>query len=105
MQRHFALYKVSGEHSFWDWFWFSVDKTYLKALPDWGFLGDFHPGGIRYAEPAGGYERYVMTGAWLLLYYVLVQALFRAWEIRPEKIHPVLEELEPLLPKPPEAAS
>src|SRR5205085_6328886 len=38
LQWHYGLFRVAGAAGFGDWFWFALDKTYLKALPDWSVL-------------------------------------------------------------------
>src|SRR5438874_1334927 len=35
VQHFYHLYRVDHDPTFWSWMWFSLDKTYLKALPDW----------------------------------------------------------------------
>ena len=39
---HFRLFKSTEDTNFFDWLWFAIDKTYLKALPDWSVLYGIH---------------------------------------------------------------
>src|SRR5262249_42438544 len=75
----FHLYRVSGEPTFWDWLWFSVDKTYLKALPDWSVLYGVHISSIDFDSPWG---RHLVMLTRVTFDYILIQGLLRLLAIR-----------------------
>jgi hypothetical protein len=79
VQAHYQLYEVTGEVSFWDWFWFAIDKTYLKALPDWTVLYDIHISTIKYDASWG---RHLILFTRLTFDFILIQGLLRLWAIR-----------------------
>jgi hypothetical protein len=78
-ERFFHLYRVSGEPTFWDWLWFSVDKTYLKALPDWSVLYGVHISSIDFDSPWG---RHLVMLTRVTFDYILIQGLLRLLAIR-----------------------
>jgi HEAT repeat protein len=77
-----GLFAVEAAADFGNWFRFVLDKTYFKALPDWGYLSEVHEPLINYSNPQTGDEKWAATTAWVLLYYILVQAGFREWQIQ-----------------------
>ena len=79
MQHHFHLYKVSDSGHFYEWIWFSLDKTYLKALPDWSILYDIHISAIDFDSTWG---RHLVLLSRLTFDYILLQGLFRLLAIR-----------------------
>ena len=78
-ERHFDLYKVAGSANFFDWVWFSFDKTYLKALPDWSILYGIHISSIDFDTTWG---RHLVMVSRLTFDYILLQGLFRLLAIR-----------------------
>ena len=79
VQWQFHLYEVAGSANFFDWVWFSFDKTYLKALPDWSILYEVHISSIRFDAPWG---RHLVLISRLTFDYILLQGLFRLLAIR-----------------------
>jgi hypothetical protein len=79
IQNHFHVYKVADSVHFYDWVWFSLDKTYLKALPDWSVLYEVHISSIDFASPWG---RHLVLLSRLTFDYILLQGLFRLLAIR-----------------------
>lgn len=79
MQHHFHLYKADSAVTLWDWFWFAIDKTYLKALPDWTVLYGIHISTIDFDAPLG---RHLVLLTRLTFDYILIQGLIRLWAIR-----------------------
>ncbi len=79
VQRFFHLYAVNGETTIGDWFWFAIDKTYLKALPDWSILYGIHISTIDFDAPWG---RHLVLLSRLTFDYVLIQGVMRLWAIR-----------------------
>lgn len=78
-ERFFHLYKVNEEPTFWDWFWFAIDKTYLKALPDWSILYGVHISSIDFDRPWG---RHLVLLSRLTFDYILIQGALRLLAIR-----------------------
>ncbi len=78
-ERFFHLYKVNEEPTFCSWFWFSIDKTYLKALPDWSILYGVHSSSIDFDAPWG---RHLVLLSRLTFDYILIQGLPRQLAIR-----------------------
>ncbi len=78
-QWHFHLYKVAESANFFDWVWFSFDKTYLKALPDWSILYGIHISAIDFDTTWG---RHLVLLSRLTFDYILLQGLFRLLAIR-----------------------
>ena len=76
---HFQLYKMTEEATFLDWLWFSIDKTYLKALPDWSILYGVHISSI---DVDGPWSRHLILLSRLTIDYILIQGLFRLLAIR-----------------------
>jgi hypothetical protein len=76
---HFGLYKTTEGASFLDWLWFSLDKTYLKALPDWSILYGVHISSIDFAGPWG---RHLVLLSRLTFDWILIQGVFRLLAIR-----------------------
>jgi hypothetical protein len=79
IDRHFHLYKVHEGVTFWDWLWFSLDKTYLKALPDWSVLYGVHISSIEFDAPWG---RHLVLLTRLTFDYILLQGALRLLAIR-----------------------
>jgi hypothetical protein len=79
VQRQFGLYKVAQTATFWDWLWFSIDKTYLKALPDWSILYGVHISSIDFDQVWG---RHLVLLARLTFDYILIQGVLRLVAIR-----------------------
>ncbi len=79
MQWHYGLYRVQGEAGFADWFWFAIDKTYLKALPDWSILYGVHISSIDFDAPWG---RHLVLLSRLTFDYILIQGILRLLAIR-----------------------
>ena len=79
VQRHFHLYEVHDGVTLWDWLWFSIDKTYLKALPDWSILYGVHVSSIDFNGPWG---RHLVLLSRLTFDYVLLQGIYRLLAIR-----------------------
>src|SRR5206468_11416310 len=75
----FDLFKVAGPHTFLDWLWFSLDKTYLKALPDWSVLYGVHISSIDFDQPWG---RHLVLLSRLTFDYILIQGVLRLLAIR-----------------------
>jgi hypothetical protein len=73
------LFKVDGTAHLGDWFWFTVDKTYLKALPDWSILYGIHISSIDFDAPWG---RHLVLLSRLTFDYILIQGLLRLLAIR-----------------------
>jgi hypothetical protein len=78
-ERFFHLYKVNEEPTFWSWFWFSIDKTYLKALPDWSILYGVHISSIDFDAASG---RHLVLLSRLTFDYILIQGVLRLLAIR-----------------------
>jgi hypothetical protein len=78
-QRHFQLFKVHDDPMFGDWLWFSLDKTYLKALPDWSILYGIHISSIEFNAPWG---RHLVLLSRLTFDYILIQGILRLLAIR-----------------------
>ena len=78
-QHHFHFYKVADSTNFLDWIWFSFDKTYLKALPDWSILYGIHISSIDFDSHWG---RHLVLFSRLTFDYILLQGLFRLLAIR-----------------------
>lgn len=87
-QRCFEPFAVRDEAGVVDWFWFVLDKTYLRALPDTLDLGiarleGLHAGKIDYHAGGAGFGgRALVLFAWALLYAILLQGLLRWWQVR-----------------------
>jgi hypothetical protein len=79
VQWHYHLYRVDGTATFGDWVWFSLDKTYLKALPDWSILYNIHISSIDFDAPWG---RHLVLLSRLTFDYILLQGVFRLLAIR-----------------------
>jgi hypothetical protein len=79
LQRHFGLYQVHGEETFLQWLWFSLDKTYLKALPDWTTLYGLEHSQIGFDSHWG---RHVVLLSRLTFDWILIQGLVRLLAIR-----------------------
>jgi hypothetical protein len=79
VQWHYQLFKVDGTASFGDWFWFAIDKTYLKALPDWSVLYGIHISSIDFDAPWG---RHLVLLSRLTFDYILIQGVVRLLAIR-----------------------
>lgn len=79
LQRQFHLYKVHEAHTFLDWVWFSLDKTYLKALPDWTTLYGIHHSSIDFDSVWG---RHLVLLSRLTFDWILIQGIIRLLAIR-----------------------
>ncbi len=79
VERFFHLYKVNEEPTFWNWLWFSLDKTYLKALPDWSVLYGVHISSIEFDSRWG---RHLVLLTRVTFDYILIQGLIRLLAIR-----------------------
>jgi hypothetical protein len=79
VQWHFQLFKVHDNPTFGDWLWFSLDKTYLKALPDWSILYGIHISSIDFDAPWG---RHLVLLSRLTFDYILIQGVLRLLAIR-----------------------
>jgi hypothetical protein len=79
MQWHFHLFKVHEHLTFVDWLWFSLDKTYLKALPDWSILYGFH---ISLIDFDARWGRHLVLLSRLTFDYILIQGVVRLLAIR-----------------------
>ena len=65
--------------TFASWFWFCIDKTYLKALPDWSVLYGVHISSIDFDAPWG---RHLVLLSRLTFDYILIQGVMRLLAIR-----------------------
>lgn len=79
LQRHFHLYDDKGGASFLDWLWFSLDKTYLKALPDWTVLYGLEHSRIGFDSVWG---KHVVLLSRLTFDWILIQGFVRLLSIR-----------------------
>jgi hypothetical protein len=79
IQVHFQLFTVTGSPSFGDWFWFALDATYLKALPDWTNLYGIHISTIRADTP---WSKHLVMLTRLTFDYLLIQGVLRLLAIR-----------------------
>jgi hypothetical protein len=79
LQRHFDLFKVHDDATALSWFWFAIDKTYLKALPDWTVLYGVH---ITSIEIDSSWGRHAILLSRLTFDYILIQGLLRLLAIR-----------------------
>jgi hypothetical protein len=79
VERFFHLFKVHDGLTFWSWLWFSVDKTYLKALPDWSILYGVHISSIDFDAAWG---RHLVLLSRLTFDFILIQGLLRLLAIR-----------------------
>jgi hypothetical protein len=79
LHHQFGLFEVHEDATLWSWFWFAIDKTYLKALPDWTTLYGVH---ITSIEVPRGWGRHVVFVSRLTFDYLLIQGLLRLWAIR-----------------------
>lgn len=78
-QWQYHLFNVHENPTFVDWLWFSLDKTYLKSLPDWSILYGIHISGIDFDGPWG---RHLVLLSRLTFDYILIQGIFRLLAIR-----------------------
>jgi hypothetical protein len=78
-QLQYHVFAVAGATSFGDWVWFALDKTYLKALPDWSVLYGIHISSIDFDAPWG---RHLVMLSRLTFDYILIQGVFRLLAIR-----------------------
>jgi hypothetical protein len=79
IHQHFGLFHTEPDANFLDWLWFSIDKTYLKALPDWSILYGVHVSSIDFNGPWG---RHLVMLSRLTFDYVLLQGIYRVLAIR-----------------------
>jgi hypothetical protein len=78
-QHAFSLFVVHGDVGILSWFWFTLDKTYLKALPDWTVLYKVHISSIDLASPWG---QHLVLFTRLTFDLLLIQGLKRLYDIR-----------------------
>jgi hypothetical protein len=79
VEERFHLYRVNEAPTFWSWLWFSIDKTYLKALPDWSILYGVHISSIEFDARWG---RHLVLLSRLTFDWILIQGLLRLLVIR-----------------------
>ena len=79
LEWHFRLFKMTEDANFFDWMWFAIDKTYLKALPDWSILYGIHISSINFDAPWG---RHLVFLSRLTFDYILIQGVLRLLAIR-----------------------
>jgi hypothetical protein len=79
LHRHFGLFTVPKDVTFANWFWFTIDKTYLKALPDWTVLYGLEHTTIGFHSPWG---KHVVFLSRLTFDYLLIQGFLRFLAIR-----------------------
>jgi hypothetical protein len=79
LHRNYGLFEVHEDATLWSWFWFAIDKTYLKALPDWTVLYGIH---ITAIEVVSRWGRHFVFLSRLTFDYLLIQGLLRLWAIR-----------------------
>jgi hypothetical protein len=79
LHRNFGLFRVEDGATFLSWFWFTLDKTYLKALPDWSALYNIH---ITSIEIITSWGRHVVLLSRLTFDYILIQGVIRLLAIR-----------------------
>lgn len=80
VHRQLGLFAVHGDNpTLWSWFWFAIDKTYLKALPDWSALYNVHITSIEVDSPWG---RHLVLFTRLTFDYILLQGILRLLAIR-----------------------
>ena len=79
VQRHFGLFTAQEDTPLASWAWFALDKTYLKALPDWSVLYGVHISSIEVASPWG---RHLVLLTRLTFDYLLLQGVLRLLAIR-----------------------
>jgi HEAT repeat protein len=77
-QQTFSVFAVQGEAGFLTWFWFALDKTYLKALPDWVVLYNIHLSAIELDSEWG---RHLVLVSRLTFDFILIQAIKRVYDI------------------------
>jgi hypothetical protein len=79
LQWNFHLFAVKAPPTLVDWFRFTLDKTYLKALPDWSILYGVHISWIDFDAPWG---RHLVLLSRLTFDYILIQGIIRLLAIR-----------------------
>jgi hypothetical protein len=79
VQAQFDLFRVQEGATLASWAWFALDKTYLKALPDWSALYGVHISSIEVASPWG---RHLVLLTRLTFDYLLIQGIIRLLAIR-----------------------
>lgn len=79
VHRQFGLFAVGGTANLWDWFRFALDKTYLKALPDWSVLYGVH---ISFIDTDSPWARHLVLFTRLTFDYLLLQGIWRLLAIR-----------------------
>jgi len=88
LQSCFGLFLLRAAPSFADWLYFLLDKTYLRALPDYLEMGitrieDIHKGRVDYLSGTSGIAgKVLVTVAYLILYWILLQGLLRVWQLQ-----------------------
>jgi len=78
VQKDFGWFHTTDDVGFLSWFWFTVDKTYLKALPDFSVLYSVHITSIDFAADAG---RHLVLFTRLTFDFILIQGLLRLFSI------------------------
>src|SRR5262249_23078034 len=79
VQWQYLLFNLDAAATFGYWLWFSLDKTYLKALPDWSILYGVHISSIDFDAPWG---RHLVMLSRLTFDYILIQGVLRLLAIR-----------------------
>lgn len=79
VQMQYDVFNIASGVAFGDWLWFAVDKTYLKALPDWSVLYGVHISSIGFDAPSG---RHLVMLTRLTFDFILIQGIFRLLAIR-----------------------
>jgi len=85
VQEHFSWYKLDQDGtpqvnaSLLDWFRFTLDKTYLKALPDWSILYGVHISWIDFDSIWG---KHLALFTRLTFDFILIQGVLRLLAIR-----------------------
>jgi hypothetical protein len=75
----FGWFVVHPDATFGSWFWFAIDKTYLRALPDWSVLYGVHISSI---DVSAAWSRHMVLLSRLTFDYILIQGVLRLLAIR-----------------------
>lgn len=85
VQEHFGWYRLVQDGttlhntSLLDWFRFTLDKTYLKALPDWSILYGIH---ITWIDFDSIWGKHLVLFTRLTFDFILIQGVLRLLAIR-----------------------
>jgi hypothetical protein len=79
MEWRFHLFALTEDATFLDWLWFTIDKSYLKSLPDWSILYGVHISSIDFDSRWG---RHLVLLSRLTFDYILIQGVLRLLAIR-----------------------